>query len=128
MQDGDPLGAVADELGQLAQELVADEDLVRVGARGACDLDAGGSLLRHAGVLHAGGGFALRQFQCVDDRLGDLFGGVLVGRNDGTGDLFVEVTAGVHQLAPLPARVDREQRAGGAETDAADGLVTSMER
>ncbi len=126
MQDGDPLGLVADEVRQLAEELAADEHLVRVGACRAGDLDTGGALLGHRVVLLAGRhgrGRPLRQSCRVEDRLGDLFGGAFVGGHGHAGHVLVQMAPGVHEFTPLPPRVDGEQRAGGVQPDPPDRLV-----
>src|SRR5690606_14443503 len=53
----------------------------------------------------------------------DLFGRAAVCRAGGRGDLLVQVPPRVHQLAPLLARGDREQRAGGVQAGAPDRFL-----
>lgn len=48
VDDRDALGGLADQGAEFAEELTSDEDLVRVGARRAADLDPGHLLLGHA--------------------------------------------------------------------------------
>ena len=51
VDDRDALGALADQAGQLTEELTSDEHLVRLGAGRAADLDAGGRLPRMSVML-----------------------------------------------------------------------------
>ena len=67
VQYGDPLGRGADQPGQFAEELAADQDLVGLGARGAADPDAGSRVCRSCSCV--------LQLECVEDGFGHVLGG-----------------------------------------------------
>ena len=115
VQHGDPLGPVPMSPASSPSSCRPTSTSYGVGARRAADLDTR-SLPRSASCCPS-----------APVRRGPL-GRPLRGcgpsvATTARGDLGVQGAAGVHQLAPLLARVDGEQRAGGVEADAPDGLL-----